>query len=767
MNSAAKSTLEEEVSKINVLILLTVVAACVITSLISYWTYKSDKEDFYFSEARRISVVLEESFINVSHYLKFVGKSIVENCEKDNLERIAIYLQDKVPDDVIEKEVIAITMFDWIQPDKMYVANSIYGVFPKKINLDHRSYLERTDQFPWKAFHSKPVIGIPSAQKVIPVGMGVINEYGDFYGTIATGIRIDRIEEKIEAVFADENITYLLLDKDFESIVTSKHIQKHNIKKSALDDLIQNVKANIDSNEESEGFLHKGINLNNELRYKYYKKLSNYPYYIVIGELNSSSRNSLIARIVPILLAISFVGLSALATQALFKIRVINPLINLNGLKNYSHFNSNIFEIDSLCSKLSDFEEKMILEKQKIMDSESIKANLEEKIKERTTELTNELQVKTDFLNNVSHEIRTPVQGVTAISKGLVDHWSDFDDAKKYKFIKDIFKSSDKLFFLLNNLLDVSKFSSGKMNYHFEGIDISVVVKNVEEEFKFYLSDNNLKIVQKIDKTANLKCKADSNRLCQVVRNLLSNAIKFSSGGEIKIIVENILQQEDEEKQEMIRVAVKDKGVGIPEGEIDKIFDSFSQSSRTKTVTIGSGLGLSICKEIIKAHSGKIWAENNKDGKGATIYFTIPAIEREHHDIKKIDKSRTINILLIDDEDVSFTSLSLLLYGKNFTINACNSGHAGLDYLNKHSSQIDLIMLDLIMPDIHGLDILKMIKQNSNLNHIPVLIQSGITGSSEITQAMEIGAVDNIEKPFNKRLLLDKINSIIGKEYGS
>ena len=160
---------------------------------------------------------------------------------------------------------------------------------------------------------------------------------------------------------------------------------------------------------------------------------------------------------------------------------------------------------------------------------------------------------------------------------------------------------------------------------------------------------------------------------------------------------------------------------------------------------------------------GQIWAENNNDGPGATVYFTIPAIEREGQDIKIVDKSRTINILLIDDEEVSYSSLSLLLYGKNFNISACNSGHAALDYLNKNSRQVDLIMLDLIMPDIHGLDILKMIKQNNNICHIPVLIQSGVAGNSEITQAMELGAVDNIEKPFNMRLLLDKINSIIGK----
>lgn len=756
-----KSSLEEEVNKTNLLILLTVVAACLVASMVTYWSYRNDRENYYFREASRMAGVLDESFTNVGHYLKFVGKSIVENCEKNNLEKIAIFLQDKVPDDVIEKEVISITMFDWVQPDKMYVANSIYGVFPKKINLDHRSYLEKTGQFPWKAFHSKPIIGIPSAQKVIPVGMGVIDEYGDFYGTIATGIRIDRLEEKINNAFAGEDVIYLLLDKDFELIVASKHIQKFNVKKPSLDELITNLRDYIDGNEDSEGFFVNKAKLNDALHYKYYKKLSNYPYFVVIGEVSASNRSLLISRLLPILLAISFVGLCAIAIQSLFKLRVVNPMINLSNLKNYNNFNSDIYEIDNLSSKLRNVDLRIEQERQNILDAESIKVNLEEKIKERTADLANELTVKTEFLNNVSHEIRTPVQGVTAISKGLVDHWADFDDAKKFKFIKDIFKSSDKLFLLINNLLDVSKFSSGKMNYHFEVIDIKKAIKNVEEEFKLFLSDNNLKIVHEVSEGAHLKCSGDSNRLCQVVRNLLSNAIKFSSGGEIRVKVDNIFEEREGQKVELIRVAVKDNGVGIPEGEVDKIFDSFSQSTRTKTVTIGSGLGLSISREIIKAHNGNIWAENNANGTGATIYFTIPATEREDKEKELVDKSRTINILLIDDEDVSFSSLSLLLYGKNFNVYACNSGHAALDYLNKHSRQIDLIMLDLIMPDIHGLDILRMIKQSHNLSHIPVLIQSGVAGTSEIAQAMEIGAVDNIEKPFNKILLLDKINAIL------
>ena len=769
--TGSKSTIEEECNKINLWIFAAVIFSCVVASLFTYWTYKDDRENFFFRETSRISNSLEDSFTSVNHYLKFVGKSIVDNCERNNLEKIASFLQDKVPDDIIEKEVIAMTMFDWIQPDRMYVANSIYGVFPKKVNIEHRSYLDKTDKFPWKAFHSAPIIGVPSAQKVIPVGMGVMDEYGEFYGTISTGIRIEKLEEKVEAGITGDGITFILLDQEYNPIIASKHFYKSNKRKANLNEFLSEIKTKIGSNEDSEGFFAQQVSLGGDIQYKYFKKISSYPYFLIIGEVASIDRNSLIARLIPILMAITFIGLCAVIIQVMFKIKVIRPVIALNKLSKESinttigvgNFSSTIIEIDEIAAKINNLSEILNGEKQRLDEVEHIKSVLEEKVSERTANLENALKVKTEFLNNISHEVRTPVQGVTAITKGLVDHWNEFDDNKKFKLVKDVFKSSDRLFYLINNLLDISKFASGKMQFHFEKADIRRIVKQVTEEFKLYIDDNkNLKLSVTVQKDCNVDCLVDPSRITQVLRNLLSNAIKFTKSGSVEILIDNYLPKGRDKNISYIRVGVKDSGVGVPVDELEHIFESFEQSSRTKTLAIGTGLGLSISKEIIAGHDCKIWAENNIDQKGTVFYFTLPGSAKIESKEKIIDKSRIINILLIDDEDLNHTSLTLLLYGLNFNITAINTGHGALDYLNKHKQNVDLILLDLIMPDIYGIDILKYIKKDKSLANIPVILQSGLAGDSDITEAMKLGAVAHIEKPFNRTSLLDKINAIFG-----
>jgi two-component system sensor histidine kinase ChiS len=760
-----KTTLEEESNKVNLVILLAVISTCLVVSLITYWTYKDDRDNFFYRETGRITAVLEDSFTNVSHYLKFVGKSIAENCEKSNLEKIALFLQDKVPDDVIEKEVISITMFDWIQPDRMYVANSVYGVFPKKINIEHRVYLDKTSKFPWKAFHSDPVVGVPSAQKVIPVGMGVINEYGDFYGTIATGIRVDKLQAKLENSVSSDETSFILLDQNFNVIVASKHYYRLNKKKANIEKFLTVIKEKINSNEDAEGFLPKNLNLGKNLDYKYYRKISNYPYYLIVGEVSVLGRNSLIAKLIPVLMAITFMGLCAISVQVLFKIRVINPLIAISKANKFDAFSTNILEVDEIIMKLKNVAKVEEIEELKRSYMDKQESEIDIKVKKRTAALENELGVKTEFLNNVSHEIRTPVQGITAITKGLIDHWSEFDDPKKYKLVKDMFKSSDKLFFLINNLLDISKFSSGKMQFSFERVDIRKIIKLVMDEFRPYIEENKrIRINVNIEKKSNFVCYADFNRVAQVLRNLISNAIKYTREGFIEIKADNFVTIGSEHGEEVnyIRVAIKDTGVGVPEDEVEQIFESFSQSSRTKSLSIGTGLGLSISREIVIGHKGKIWAENNKNEPGVTFIFTLPNLVENKYDEKLKDKNKKIRILLIDDEDTSNTSLSLLLYGLNFEIHAVTSGHSALDYLNKHKLEIDLIMLDLIMPDMHGMEILKAIKSDKSLAGIPVLIQSGIAGNAEISDALKLGAVDHIEKPFDKRALLDKITSIFG-----
>ena len=254
---------------------------------------------------------------------------------------------------------------------------------------------------------------------------------------------------------------------------------------------------------------------------------------------------------------------------------------------------------------------------------EELNDNLETQVKIRTIELEKALSAKTDFLNNVSHEIRTPIQGFTILSEGLVMHWNNFDNEKKFKLATEVASNANRLASLLTNLLDLSKFTANKMVMFFKPTGPLTLVTNIIDECqKLYLNKKKIEIIFN-NNSNSIAIEADAERITQVLRNIISNAIKFSHNNSSIIIT---LEDTNYKNKEALCFSVVDSGIGIPKDEIDSIFEPFTQSSHTKTSAGGTGLGLSICTEIIKAHNGKIWACNNKDN-GSSFYFILPILQ--------------------------------------------------------------------------------------------------------------------------------------------
>ena len=187
-------------------------------------------------------------------------------------------------------------------------------------------------------------------------------------------------------------------------------------------------------------------------------------------------------------------------------------------------------------------------------------------------------------------------------------------------------QSGTNLLTLVNDLLDLSKLEAGKMDFAFRHVDLHALILQTVDEFRSMVSDRRLAIA--FDQPeGDMSVAADENRLCQVIRNLLSNAIKFSlPGGKIEIL----LARNDRD----VRISVRDHGIGIPEDELDKVFDKFIQSSKTRTGAGGTGLGLAICREIVTAHKGGIWAES-PDGGGALLVVEIPLDPRVDESVER------------------------------------------------------------------------------------------------------------------------------------
>lgn len=231
---------------------------------------------------------------------------------------------------------------------------------------------------------------------------------------------------------------------------------------------------------------------------------------------------------------------------------------------------------------------------------------------------------KSEFLANMSHELRTPMHAILSFSKFGIRKINKVTKEKLLHYFTQINSAGDRLLALLNDLLDLSKLEAGRMSYKMELFDLKRIVDVTFAELKATVIEKGIKvIIQPPEIETTVEC--DSYKIGQVMRNLFSNAIKFTPAGKkIDVVFDNLaFINEQGFVVEGISVSVVDEGVGVPEDELDAVFDKFIQSSKTKTGAGGTGLGLAISHEIIKSHSGKIWAENN-DAGGATFRFVLP-----------------------------------------------------------------------------------------------------------------------------------------------
>jgi signal transduction histidine kinase len=238
-------------------------------------------------------------------------------------------------------------------------------------------------------------------------------------------------------------------------------------------------------------------------------------------------------------------------------------------------------------------------------------------------------KAKSEFLANMSHELRTPMHAILSFADLGERKIDKLPKEKSLHYFTRIHQSGQRLLTLLNDLLDLAKLESGRMDLDFKRGDLSNVVDIAEIEFSSLLKEKSLRLEIEsphCDTTAYF----DQDKMLQVLRNLVSNAIKFSTEGcEITIsfartALPNIDKFNNQSTTPGVSVIVSDRGIGIPENELESVFDQFIQSSKTKTGAGGTGLGLAICKEIIEMHGGRIKAENNPQN-GARFIVIIPS----------------------------------------------------------------------------------------------------------------------------------------------
>lgn len=305
------------------------------------------------------------------------------------------------------------------------------------------------------------------------------------------------------------------------------------------------------------------------------------------------------------------------------------PIIFITGEFNSKKFIEQGFKIgavDYLCKPIDDNQliNRVMLYLQLSVHEKELKFHseqLEKLVDKRTHDLKIAMQetesanrFKNEFYSNMSHELRTPLHAILTLSKRGATKL-DFSDVEKVKFyFSQIRESGEQMLELVNNLLDLNKFEFNQQQFVFENTDFNQLTKRILDEFTLLFAEQNIECHYSEEYT-DLQVLMDKKQISIVMRNLINNAIKFGGTGKyIKIE----LSRDDS----FVYWSIIDKGVGVPIEEKDLIFDSFSQSSRTKSKAGGTGLGLSICKKIINAHSG--WIDLDCLPDGSQFTFSLP-----------------------------------------------------------------------------------------------------------------------------------------------
>lgn len=413
--------------------------------------------------------------------------------------------------------------------------------------------------------------------------------------------------------------------------------------------------------------------------------------------------------------------------------------------------------------------------------------DLEEKVKERTIELSNEIKdkieaekkvkealkaaqkanlIKDNFLSNISHEVRTPLNAILGLSALLENKLENINDEDIKIYLKGIKESSNRLLHLINNIIDLSTFQAQELDIENISCDIKAIIENVISLFEFKINEKGLQLNNNIPDDLP-PIQADCKYISRVLYDVFDNAVKYTDKGSIKIEVEDYNELNE------ICIVISDTGVGISPAFLPHVFDSFSQEQEGYSRNYqGAGLGLPLAKKLVEMMGGRIEISSSK-GKGTIVRITLryavedninqPLSIEDSYISDEILKESGIEILIVEDDSFNAIVLEEILSRISKPVIVDNPDRA-LEIVKEYKSKnkyFNLFLIDINLPgNMDGIELMHKIKEiDSKYNHIPFIAQTAYAMSSDREKLLKSGFDDYVAKPIDQDEFMQIIKS--------
>jgi signal transduction histidine kinase/ActR/RegA family two-component response regulator len=390
----------------------------------------------------------------------------------------------------------------------------------------------------------------------------------------------------------------------------------------------------------------------------------------------------------------------------------------------------------------------------------AVRKRIEEELRKAKEQAEESDRLKTAFLANMSHEIRTPMNGILGFAELLKVPNLNGEELKQY--ISIIEKSGARMLNIINDIIDISKIESGLMKINLKKSNVDDQIDYIFTFFKPEVERKGMKLaIRKSLPSKDAFILTDREKLFAILTNLVKNAIKYSEKGSIEFGYDVVVAND---RKSLLQFFVKDTGIGIPLSRQKAIFERFVQADIEDVKSKqGAGLGLSISKAFVEMLGGEIWVDS-KVAKGSTFYFTIPynvevpeIEDNENKSLMKDNKgtSKLRKILVVEDDEISGQFIDAIVS------KICKRGlqvARGIDAVEmcQNNKDIDLILLDIGLPDIDGYEVTKQIRHFNK--EVVIIAQTAYGLAGDRSKALASGCNDYISKPVNKNELLSLVD---------